>query len=134
MAGGHRAFSRGRCIRDTSSWAPLATRGVPVCGSGCGHAVLLCLTVLRTSGTLVCMAETLTIRLGAADRAALEAAARGQGKGLSTFVREIAEAEARRMRREAIRAEGDRVVGHLAEHPEARSELDEIGTPLSDLP
>jgi uncharacterized protein (DUF1778 family) len=80
------------------------------------------------------MAETLTIRLDADDRAALEAAARGQGKGLSTFVREIAEAEARRMRREAIRAEGDRVVRHLAEHPEARGELDEIGTPLSDLP
>ncbi|MDA8071288.1 MAG: DUF1778 domain-containing protein [Actinomycetota bacterium] len=80
------------------------------------------------------MAETLTIRLDADARAALEAAARGQGKGLSTFVREIAEAEARRILREAIRAEGERVVGHLAEHPEARGELDEIGTPLSDLP
>jgi uncharacterized protein (DUF1778 family) len=79
------------------------------------------------------MAETLTIRLDADDRAALEAAARGQGKGLSTFVREIAEAEVRRMRRAAIRAEGERVVGYLAEHPEARRELDEIGTPLSDL-
>ncbi len=90
--------------------------------------------VLRARVTLVSMAETLTIRLDADDRAALEAAARGQGKGLSTFVREIAEAEARRMRREAIRAEGDRVVRHLAEHPEARGELDEIGTPLSDLP
>ncbi len=80
------------------------------------------------------MAETLTIRLGSDDRATLEAAARGQGKGLSTFVREIAEAEARRIRREAIRAEGERVVGHLARHLEARRELDEIGTPLGDLP
>jgi len=80
------------------------------------------------------MAETLTIRLDPDDRAALEAAAHGQGKGLSTFVREIAEAEARRMRRAAIRAEGERVVAHLAAHRDARHELDEIGTPLSDLP
>lgn len=89
--------------------------------------------VLRIRVTLVCVAETLTIRLGADDRAALEAAARGQGKGLSTFVREIAEAEARRVRREAIRANGDRVVAHLAGHPEAQGELDEMGTPLADL-
>ncbi len=80
------------------------------------------------------MSETLTIRLDADDRRALETAARGQGKGLSTFVREIAEAEARRVRREAIRADGDRVMAHLAENPQARSELDEIGTPLTDLP
>ena len=76
----------------------------------------------------------MTIRLGSDDRVALETAARGQRKGLSTFVREIAEAEARRIRREAIRAEGERVVGHLATHLEARRELDEIGTPLGDLP
>jgi uncharacterized protein (DUF1778 family) len=82
----------------------------------------------------MCMAKTLTIRLGDEDRAALEAAARRQGKGLSAFVREIAEAEARRVRRVAIRADGDRVVAHLAEHPEARSELNELGTPQTDLP
>jgi len=80
------------------------------------------------------MAETLTIRLDAEDRATLDAAARRQGKGLSAYVREIAEAEARRVRREAIRADGDRVVAHLAEHPLARRELDELGTPLTDLP
>ena len=82
----------------------------------------------------MCVAKTLTIRLDADDRAALEAAAREQGKGLSAFVRDIAEAEARRMRREAIRADGDRVVAHLAQHPEARRELDELGTPLTELP
>ncbi len=80
------------------------------------------------------MAETLTIRLDADDRAALEVAAQRQGKGLSAFIRELAEAEARRVRRAAIRADGDRVVAHLAVHPEARAELDEIGTPLTDLP
>ena len=74
------------------------------------------------------------IGVGADDRAALEAVARGQGKGLSAFIRELAEAEARRVRREAIRADGDRVVAHLAAHSEARAELDEIGAPLTDLP
>ncbi|WP_343710348.1 DUF1778 domain-containing protein [Mycobacterium sp.] len=80
------------------------------------------------------MAQTLTIRLDAEDRAALEAAARARGKGLSTYVRELAEAEARHVRRAGIRADGERVMSHLAEHPEARSELDEFGTPLADLP
>jgi uncharacterized protein (DUF1778 family) len=78
------------------------------------------------------VAQTLTIRLNPEDRAALEAAARGQGKGLSAFVRELAEAEARRVRRAAVRAEGARVVAHLAGHPEARAELDQVGTPLTD--
>ncbi len=80
------------------------------------------------------MAETLTIRLDQDDREVLETAAHRQGKGLSTFVREIAHAEARRVRRETIRADGDRVMAHLAEHADALRELDEIGTPLTDLP
>ena len=79
------------------------------------------------------MAETLTIRLDATDRAVLEAAARGRGEGLSAFVRDLAEAEARRLRRGAIRAEGEAVLAHLADHPEARTELEEIGTPTSEL-
>jgi hypothetical protein len=37
------------------------------------------------------MADPLTIRLDPDDRVALEMAARGRGKGLSAFVREIAE-------------------------------------------
>jgi uncharacterized protein (DUF1778 family) len=80
------------------------------------------------------MAETLTIRLDAADRAVLEAAARRQGKGLSAFIREVAEATARQVRRDTIRADGDQVMAHLSKHPDARSELDELGTPLADLP
>lgn len=80
------------------------------------------------------MSETLTIRLHAEDRAVLEQEARQQGKGLSALVREIAETEARRARREAIRAEGKRVVAYLTDHPQARDELDELGTPLGDLP
>jgi uncharacterized protein (DUF1778 family) len=78
------------------------------------------------------MADTLTIRLDSEDRAVLEGVAQAHGKGLSAFVRELAEAEARRLRRESIRAEGERIVAHLAEHPEARSELETLGTPLTD--
>lgn len=82
--------------------------------------------------TVLCMAKTLTIRLGSADRTALELAAHEQGKGLSTLVRELAETEAERVRREAIKADGERVMAHLEAHPEAQRELNEIGTPLSD--
>ena len=41
------------------------------------------------------MADTLTIRLDSEDRAVLEAVARAQGKGLSAFVRDLAEARRR---------------------------------------
>ena len=80
------------------------------------------------------MAATLTIRLDAEDRAVLDAVAREQGKGLSAYIRELAEAEARRARRAAIRADGDRVVAHLAANADARAEIDAMGTPQTDLP
>jgi uncharacterized protein (DUF1778 family) len=80
------------------------------------------------------VADTLTIRLDERDRKTLEAAARRQGTGLSAFVRDLAEAEARRLRRAAIRADGDRVVAYLVEHPKAQAELETYGTPLGELP
>jgi uncharacterized protein (DUF1778 family) len=80
------------------------------------------------------MANTVTIRLDPDVRETLESAARNEGKGLSAFVREIAELEAQRMRRAVIRADGEQVVAYLAEHPQARDELDQYGTPQSDLP
>ncbi len=80
------------------------------------------------------MAETLTIRLGERARAVLEAAARQNGTGLSTFIRDLAEAEARRLSREAIRAEGERIVSYLDQHPQAQAELEVYGTPIGDLP
>ncbi len=54
--------------------------------------------------------------------------------GLSLARPRSPEAQARQTRREMIRADGERVMAHLAEHPDARSELDELGTPLTDLP
>ncbi|WP_350339442.1 DUF1778 domain-containing protein [Paramicrobacterium chengjingii] len=86
-----------------------------------------------THGALLSMAETLTIRLDVADRVVLEEAAQKQGKGLSAFVREIAEAQAQQICRDMIRADGERVVAHVTEHPDGRLECDELGTPLSDL-
>ncbi len=80
------------------------------------------------------MAATLTIRLEDRDRETLEAAARAQGVGLSSFVRDLAEAEARRLRRAAIRAGGERVVSYLAAGAAAAAELEEYGTPVGDLP
>ncbi|TAM56381.1 CopG family transcriptional regulator [bacterium] len=80
------------------------------------------------------MAETLTVRLDERDREVLEAAARQRGMGLSAFVRGLAEAEARRLRRSAIRAQGEKVVSYLLEHPEAQAEVETYGRPIGELP
>lgn len=78
------------------------------------------------------MSGTITIRLGADDRRVLEEAARERGQGVSTLMRDLAEAEARRLRRAAIRAEGQRVVDYVARTPSAREELRELGTPQAE--
>jgi hypothetical protein len=80
------------------------------------------------------MARTLTIRLAAEDRAVLEAAAEKRGMGLSAYVRELAERDARRRRYEEVRAQGEAVVEHLASHADARDEVAELGAPQTDLP
>jgi len=64
------------------------------------------------------MAETLTIRLEERDR----------------VIRDLAEAEARRLNRAAIRADGERVVAYLEQHPQAKAELETYGTPIGNLP
>ena len=79
------------------------------------------------------MADTLTIRLDDDDRSVLLEAARRGGTGLSALVRGLAEAEARRLRRAAIRADGERIVAYLAHHADAREELEIYGTPIGDL-
>ncbi|MFN2459961.1 MAG: hypothetical protein ABR591_04675 [Candidatus Velthaea sp.] len=64
------------------------------------------------------MANTLTIRLEEDDRRTLEIAAHERSIGLSAFVRDLAEAEGRRLRPQAIVAEGERVVAYLDDHPD----------------
>lgn len=80
------------------------------------------------------MAKTVTIRLEERDRAVLEAAARRNGTGLSSFIRDLADAEARRLTREAIRADGERVVSYLKQHPSSQAELETYGTPIGNEP
>jgi hypothetical protein len=76
---------------------------------------------------------TLTIRLSDEDRGTLAQLAAERGvRGVSALVRELAEDEARRARREQIREEGEAVVAYLAESAQARTELDLLGTPQSE--
>ena len=65
------------------------------------------------------MEYTLTIRLDPKDRSTLQEIARARGLGISALVRELAEAEARRARHAAIRAESERIAEYLATHPES---------------
>lgn len=78
------------------------------------------------------MSTTLTIRLDDRDREVLEDAARKVGRGISSFVRDLAHEEADRLRRAEIRAQGERVVSYLAHSPEARAELELYGTPVGE--
>lgn len=80
------------------------------------------------------MTTSVTIRLRAEDRETLESEARERGSGLSTLVRALAEDEARRVRRERIRKDGESVIAHLKSSESARDELDDYGGPLADLP
>jgi hypothetical protein len=54
--------------------------------------------------------------------------------GISAYVRDLAEEKARSLRRAAIRAQGEKVVSYLRQHPEAREELESLGTPIGELP
>ena len=78
------------------------------------------------------MASTVTIRLSSTDREVLARAARTRGTGVSGFIRQLAEAEAKRLITEAIRRESQRVVDYLATHPEAREEVELYGAAAID--
>lgn len=84
------------------------------------------------------MAQTLSIRLNEADRAILESAAKTAGTGVGTYVRQVAEAEARRLRRQAIRAESDRIAAQITPAAldlvatSAPEDWPEYGAPLPD--
>ncbi len=54
--------------------------------------------------------------------------------GLNSFIRALAETEARRLRNAAIRSEGELVVAYLPTNPAARGELETYGTPIGELP
>lgn len=75
------------------------------------------------------MGAPVSVRLDDDVQATLEAAAQARGVGLSTYLRELAVSEARRVRRERIRAQSRAVGAHLAESPDAHRFYEDWGTP-----
>jgi hypothetical protein len=76
--------------------------------------------------------SVVSVRLDDETQATLEGAANQAGIGLSTYLRRMAETEAKRVRRERIR-EQSRAVGHyVAGNPEARAFYEDWGTPTVD--
>ncbi len=65
------------------------------------------------------LADTISVRFDDRTRQILDGEAAAQGVGTSTFVRQLAEAELRRIRRARIEAEAETVAAYLAEHPTA---------------
>ena len=63
--------------------------------------------------------SVISVRLDDDTQAALQDAAARSGVGLSTYLRRMAEAEARRVRRERIRDQSRAVARYVAQNPEA---------------
>jgi uncharacterized protein (DUF1778 family) len=78
------------------------------------------------------MGHPVSVRLEGDVQATLEEAARERGIGLSTYLRELAAQEARRVRRERIRAQSRAVAQYVAATPEAQAFFDDWGTPAAD--
>ncbi|MDO9710222.1 hypothetical protein [Paracraurococcus lichenis] len=77
------------------------------------------------------MAAPLSIRLDDDVLGTLDGAAKARGIGLATYLRELATAEARRIRRERIREQSRQVAEYLATSPEARQFYEDWGTPTA---
>jgi uncharacterized protein (DUF1778 family) len=78
------------------------------------------------------MTAPISIRLDTDVRDILEAEARTQGIGLASYLRQLAAAAARDIRRARIRAESEVVARHVASDPDARAFMEDWGTPGSD--
>ena len=74
------------------------------------------------------MAHPIAVRLEDDMQATLEEAARARGVGLSTYLRELAAREAKRLQRERIRAQSRAVGAYVASSPEAQGFYDQWGT------
>jgi uncharacterized protein (DUF1778 family) len=75
------------------------------------------------------MGRPVSIRLDEDIQSTLEQAARERGIGLSTYLREVAATEARRVRRERIRTQSRAVGAYVASSPDAEAFYAEWGTP-----
>ncbi len=77
------------------------------------------------------MGVPVSIRLDEAVQSALESVARERGIGLSTYLRDLATAEARRVRNERIRAETQRVAAYIASSAEAQAFCEACSAPAT---
>jgi hypothetical protein len=73
-----------------------------------------------------------SVRLDNDVQATLEGAAKERGVGLSTYLRELAEIEAKRVRRERIRAQSRAVGAYVASSPEGQAFYEDWGTPSAE--
>lgn len=78
------------------------------------------------------MGRPVSIRLDEDVQSTLEDAARERGIGLSTYLRDVAAEEARRLRRERIRAQSRAVGSYVASSEEARAFYGDWGTPAGE--
>ena len=78
------------------------------------------------------MGHPVSVRLENDVQATLESAAKERGVGLSTYLRELAEAEAKRVRRERIRAQSRAVGAYVATSREGQAFYEEWGTPAAE--
>lgn len=78
------------------------------------------------------MGHPVSVRLDEDMQVTLEAAAKARGIGLSTYLRELAANEAKRLRRERIRAQSRAVGDYVAASPQAQAFYDQWGTPTAE--
>jgi len=79
------------------------------------------------------MPSPLSIRLEDDVLVTLDGAAKARGIGLSTYLRDLAGAEARRIRRERIREQSRQVAEPVAASPEAAAFFAAWGTPTAKV-
>jgi hypothetical protein len=79
------------------------------------------------------MASPLSIGLDDDVLVTLDGAAKARGIGLATYLRDLAAAEARRIRRERIREQSRQVAAHIAGSVEAQEFFTDWGTPTAKL-
>lgn len=75
------------------------------------------------------MGAPISIRLDDDVRETLEMEARARGVGLSAYLRQLAEAEARRLWKERVRAQSEAVGAYVAANSEARQFYEDWGSP-----
>ena len=78
------------------------------------------------------MGHPVSVRLDEDIQVTLEEVAKARGIGLSTYLRELAVDEAKRVRRERVRAQSRAVGAYLASSPEGRAFYAEWGTPTAE--